>query len=92
MSATVRIPAQLRTLTGGESELTIDGSTVGEVLKGLDAAHAGFGERLFDDQGGLRRFVNVFLDDEDVRFLGGLDTPVADGQTLSIVPAVAGGC
>jgi sulfur-carrier protein len=91
MSATVRIPAQLRTLTGGESELPVDGSTVGEVLKALDAAHSGFAERLFDDAGGLRRFVNVFLDDEDVRFLGGLDTPVADGQTVSIVPAVAGG-
>jgi len=87
----VRIPAQLRTLTGGAGELAIDGSTVGEVLKGLDAAHAGFGERIFDDQGGLRRFVNIFLDEEDVRFLDGLATPVTDGQTISIVPAVAGG-
>jgi molybdopterin converting factor small subunit len=91
MSVTVRIPAQLRTLTGGESELPVDGSTVGEVLKALDAAHTGFAERLFDDAGGLRRFVNVFLDDEDVRFLGGLETPVTEGQTVSIVPAVAGG-
>jgi len=91
MSVTVRIPAQLRTLTGGASEVTVEGSTVGEALKALDAAHAGFAERLFDDAGALRRFVNVFLADEDVRFLGGLDTPVADGQTLSIVPAVAGG-
>ena len=87
----VRIPTQLRTLSGGAGEVTIDGSTVGEVLKGLDAAHPGFGERLFDDSGALRRFVNVFLDDEDVRFLEGLDTPVAEKQTLSIVPAVAGG-
>ena len=87
----VRIPAQLRTLTGGAGELAIDGATVGEVLKGLDAAHAGFAERIFDDQGGLRRFVNVFLDEEDVRFLDGLATPVTDGQTISIVPAVAGG-
>ena len=87
----VRIPAQLRTLTGGAGELAIDGSTVGEVLKGLDAAHAGFAERIFDDQGGLRRFVNVFLVEEDVRFLDGLATPVTDGQTISIVPAVAGG-
>jgi molybdopterin converting factor small subunit len=69
----------------------MEGSTVGEVLKGLDAAHPGFAERIFDDGGGLRRFVNVFLDEEDVRFLEGLDTPVAAGQTLSIVPAVAGG-
>ena len=87
----VRIPAQLRTLTGGAGELVIDGTTVGEVLKGLDAAHAGFAERIFDDEGGLRRFVNVFLDDEDVRFLDGLGTPITPGQTLSIVPAVAGG-
>jgi len=87
----VRIPAQLRTLTGGAGELVIDGSTVGEVLKGLDAAHAGFAERIFDGDGGLRRFVNIFLDEEDVRFLDGLATPVTDGQTISIVPAVAGG-
>ena len=87
----VRVPAQLRTLTGGAGEIDIEGSTVGEVLKGLDAAHAGFAERIFDGDGGLRRFVNVFLDEEDVRFLDGLATPVTDGQTLSIVPAVAGG-
>ncbi|MGO9028629.1 MAG: ubiquitin-like small modifier protein 1 [Acidimicrobiales bacterium] len=91
MSVSIRVPAQLRTLTGGEGEVTVEGSTVGEALKALDAAHAGFTERLFDDSGALRRFVNVFLADEDVRFLGGLDTPVTDGQTLSIVPAVAGG-
>ena len=91
MSVTVRIPAQLRTLTGGAGELALSGSTVVEVLKDLDASHPGFADRLYDETGGLRRFVNVFLDDEDVRFLQGLDTPVADGQTLSIVPAVAGG-
>ena len=91
VSVTVRVPAQLRTLTGGASQVTVDGSTVGEVLKALDGAHPGFGDRLFDEGGSLRRFVNVFLADEDVRFLEGLDTPVADGQTLSIVPAVAGG-
>jgi molybdopterin converting factor small subunit len=91
MSVTVRIPTQLRTLTGGSGQVSVEGSTVGEVLTALDGAHAGFGERLFDDGGDLRRFVNVFLADEDVRFLEGLATPVADGQTLSIVPAVAGG-
>ena len=64
---------------------------MGDVLKALDAAHPGLAERLFDEAGELRRFVNVFLADEDVRFLEGLATPVADGQTLSIVPAVAGG-
>jgi sulfur-carrier protein len=88
---TVRVPAQLRTLTAGAGELEIDGATVGEVLHALDAAHTGFAERLFDEGGGLRRFVNVFVDEEDVRFLDGLDTPLTGGQTLSIVPAVAGG-
>jgi molybdopterin synthase sulfur carrier subunit len=91
MSIKVRIPTQLRTLTGGAGEVSVEGSTVGEVLKALDAAHEGFADRLFDDSGELRRFVNVFLADEDVRFLEGLATPVTDGQTLSIVPAVAGG-
>ena len=91
MSVTVRIPTQLRTLTGGAGEVQVEGASVGEALKALDAAHAGFGERLFDQAGELRRFVNVFLADEDVRFLDGLATPVTDGQTLSVVPAVAGG-
>ena len=91
MSVSVRIPTQLRSLTGSQSEVSLEGSTVGEVLKGLDAAHPGLGERLFDDSGELRRFVNVFVADEDVRFLEGLETPVEPGQTISIVPAVAGG-
>jgi molybdopterin converting factor small subunit len=91
VSVTARIPAQLRTLTGGAGEVVLSGSTVAEVLKDLDASHPGFADRLFDDTGALRRFVNIFLADEDVRFLQGLDTPVAEGQTLSIVPAVAGG-
>jgi molybdopterin converting factor small subunit len=88
---TVRVPTQLRTLTGGAGEVNVEGSTVGEALKALEVAHPGFGERLFDEKGDLRRFVNVFLADEDVRFLDGLSTPVRDGETLSIVPAVAGG-
>ena len=91
MSVTVRVPTQLRTLTGGAGEIPVDGATVGEVLKALDVAHPGFGERLFDDAGSLRRFVNVFLADEDVRFLEGLSTPVSEGQTISVIPAVAGG-
>lgn len=91
MATTVRIPTALRTLTGGASEVAVDGGTVGEILKGLDAAHPGIGERLFDDSGALRRFVNVFVAEEDIRFLDGLSTPVAEGQALSIVPAVAGG-
>jgi molybdopterin synthase sulfur carrier subunit len=91
MTVKVRIPTQLRTLTGGAGEVGVEGTTVGEVLKALDAAHAGFAERLFDETGELRRFVNVFVADEDVRFLEGLATTLAEGQTLSIVPAVAGG-
>jgi sulfur-carrier protein len=89
--ATVRVPTQLRTLSGGDAEITVEGSTVGEVLTALEATHPGFRERLFDDGGQLRRFVNVFVADEDVRFLQGLDTRVDAGQTVSIIPAVAGG-
>ena len=91
MPVTLRIPTQLRPLAGGASEVAVDGSTVGEALAALEVAHPGFGERLFDDAGGLRRFVNVFVADEDIRFLDGVKTPVGDGTVVSIVPAVAGG-
>lgn len=91
MAVTVRIPTALRTLTSGVAEVSAEGGTVAEVLKHLDAAHPGFAERMFDDAGKLRRFVNVFVADEDVRFLKGLDTSVADGEVVSIIPAVAGG-
>jgi molybdopterin converting factor small subunit len=91
MPVTVRIPTQLRTLAGGNATVPVTGSTVSEVLKELEAAHPGFQDRLFDESGRLRRFVNVFVAEEDIRFLDGLDTPVADGTTVSIVPAVAGG-
>lgn len=91
MSVTVRVPTTLRTLTGGAAEVQIEGAKVAEVLDNLEGAHPGFKSRLLDDAGELRRFVNLFVADEDVRFLEGLDTPVADGQTLSIIPAVAGG-
>ena len=89
--ATVRIPTQLRTLSGGAAEVSVEGATVGEVLAALETAYPGFAARLFDDAGGLRRFVNVFVADEDVRFADGLDTKVEAGQTVSIIPAVAGG-
>jgi len=91
MAVRVRVPTQLRTLSGGASEVMVEGATVGEVLAALEAAHPGFQTRLFDDDGQLRRFVNVFVADEDVRFLDGLGTPVDDGKTVSIIPAVAGG-
>ncbi len=91
MSVTVRIPTQLRELSGGDAEATAEGGSLATVLEGLESAHPGFRERLFDDQGELRRFVNVFVDDEDIRFLDGVNTEVKDGATVSIVPAVAGG-
>lgn len=91
MSVTVRIPTTLRPLAGGSSEVEVEGGTVGDVLKSLDAAHPGFSDRLLDDEGGLRKFVNIFVADDDVRFLDGLGTPVPDGETVAIIPAVAGG-
>lgn len=91
MAAKVRIPTTLRSLAGGSSEVEVEGTTVGEVLKNLDAAHPGFADRLLDEEGGLRRFVNVFVADDDVRFLDGMGTPVPDGETVAIIPAVAGG-
>jgi MoaD family protein len=90
MAVTVRVPTTLRTLTGGKSQVDVDGETVGEVIHALEAQHPGFADRLLED-GALRRFVNVFVADDDVRFLEGLDTKVPDGETVSIVPAVAGG-
>jgi sulfur-carrier protein len=91
MSVIVRIPTQLRELSGGAAEVSADPGTVSHVLEQLEGAHPGFGERLFDDGGELRRFVNVFVADEDIRFLDGVDTAVQDGEVVSIVPAVAGG-
>ncbi|MGB3412363.1 MAG: ubiquitin-like small modifier protein 1 [Microthrixaceae bacterium] len=91
MSVSIRIPTTLRTLTGGSSQVEVDGATVAEVLESLEASHPGFKERLFDEDGSLRRFVNVFVADDDVRYLDGVNTPVPDGETVSIIPAVAGG-
>jgi len=91
MSVTIRIPTTLRTLTAGASQVAVEGATVGEVLAALDSAHPGFAERLFDEDGTLRRFVNVFVSDDDVRYLDGVGTAVPDGETVSIIPAVAGG-
>ena len=91
MAVTVRVPTTLRTLTAGSSEVAVDGATVRDVLDSLESAHPGFKTRLLDDEGNLRRFVNVFVADDDVRFLDGLGTPVADGDTVAIIPAVAGG-
>jgi MoaD family protein len=91
MSVLVKIPTQLRAAAGGEAETQVDGSTVQEVLDGLFARHDELRARLYDDDGGLRRFVNVYVAGEDIRFLDGLKTPIADGAELTILPAVAGG-
>jgi molybdopterin synthase sulfur carrier subunit len=91
MSVSVRIPTTLRTLTAGQSEVSLEGSNVRDVLASLDRVHPGFADRLLDDGGNLRRFVNVFVADDDIRFLEGLDTPVPEGSEVSIIPAVAGG-
>ena len=92
MSVTVRVPTILRPLTGGQSEVSVDGApTLVELLDKLDAEHPGIRGRVLDDEGKLRRFVNVYVGEEDVRFAGGLQTPTPDGATVSIIPAVAGG-
>ncbi|MEI6360795.1 MAG: MoaD/ThiS family protein [Actinomycetes bacterium] len=90
MAVEVRVPTILRTYTGGEKAVSAEGETLAAVIKDLDASHPGIAERIVDDNG-LRRFVNVYLNDEDVRFLDGLDTPVADNDSITILPAVAGG-
>ncbi len=91
MTVTVRIPTPLRKLTGGADEVSIEGATIGAMIDNLEAAHAGLKERLCDENGEIRRFVNVYLNDEDVRFLNGRDTELKDGDEISIVPAIAGG-
>ena len=88
---TVKIPPVLRAQTGGEAELETPGSTVGEVLRSLAEAHPGTTAQLFADGGDLNRYVNVYLNDEDARVLDGLDTAVADSDTVVILPAMAGG-
>jgi MoaD family protein len=90
MSVEVRVPTILRTYTGGEKLVTAEGASLRELIDNLDANYSGMGERLVDESG-LRRFVNVYLNDEDVRFLDGLDTELSDGDSVTILPAVAGG-
>jgi len=90
MAIDVRIPTILRTHTGGEKSVEGSGETLDELFADIDGRHSGLRARVVDEKG-LRRFVNVYLNDEDVRFLGGLSTPVKDGDTVTILPAVAGG-
>lgn len=91
-SVSVRVPTILRTYTGGESEVTATGATLGEVLADLDATYPGIRARILDEDGKLRRFVNVYVDNDDVRFLDNLATPTPGGTQISVIPAVAGGC
>ena len=90
MTVTVKIPAQLRGVTGGEGEIEVEGSTVGEALDAVYGQHAELRQRITED-GGLRRFVNVYVSGEDIRFKDGLDTALDDGDEVTILPAVAGG-
>jgi sulfur-carrier protein len=92
MSVSVRIPTILRTYTNGESEVSADGGTLSEVLESLDTAYPGIKGRILDEQGAIRRFVNVYVGNDDVRFLDALDTSTPEGTQVSVIPAVAGGC
>jgi len=91
MSISVKIPTILRTYTGGTGDVTVSGGTLQDALTDLDAQYPGIGARVLDDEGRLRRFVNVYVNDDDVRFLEDLQTPTPDGSSISIIPAVAGG-
>ena len=91
MSVKVRIPSPLRSYTGGSDVVEADGATIGDVLNGLKSKAAGIETRLFKGPNQLNRFVNVYLNEEDIRFLKNLDTPVKSGDEISIVPAIAGG-
>ncbi len=89
--ATVRIPTSLRSFTRNQEEVRVTGATVGEVLRNLEKQHPGIGARLLDEKGAVRRYVNIFHNDEDIRFLSELDTPVTEADRLTIIPAIAGG-
>ena len=91
MSVSVRIPTILRTYTGGQAEVPAEDGTLSEVIESLEKNHPGIAARVLDDTGKLRRFVNVYVNDDDVRFAEGLQTPTPDGTGVSIIPAVAGG-
>jgi molybdopterin converting factor small subunit len=89
--ATVRIPTSLRSFTRSQDEVRIPGATVGEVLRNLEKQHPGIGARLLDERGAVRRYVNIFHNDEDIRFMLELDTPVTEADRITIIPAIAGG-
>lgn len=91
MPVIVRVPTPLRSFTNGSEEVSIDGNTIQDVVDNLESSHSGIKERLCDENGKIRRFLNVYVNDEDIRFMQNQDTAVKDGDTVSIVPAIAGG-
>jgi len=91
MAVTIKLPTILRKFAGNEARVSAEGATLAEVLKDLESRYPGITKNVIADDGGLHRFINVYVNDEDVRYLGALETPVADGDTVSILPAVAGG-
>ena len=91
MSIEVRVPTVLRKHTGGEKKVTGDGATLRELVSDLDSRNDGLGAALVGEDGAVHRFINIYVNDEDVRYLGGIETPLQDGDTVSILPAVAGG-
>jgi molybdopterin synthase sulfur carrier subunit len=92
MAIMVRIPSPLRKLTGGQSEIEAKADSIGNLISALDASYPGMKDRLCDETGAVRRFVNIYVNEEDIRFLTHQDTPLKDGDQVSIVPAIAGGC
>lgn len=91
MPVSVRIPTPLRTLTKGADEVKVDGNNIKDIIENLEANYRGIKERICDEKGQIRRFINFYLNDEDIRFMDNLNTPVKDGDNISIVPAIAGG-
>lgn len=91
MSVQVRVPTPLRRLTNGQEEINGEGGTVGELIDDLENSYSGFKERICDDTGRVRRFVNIYINDEDIRFMDNLETSVKEGDLITIVPAIAGG-
>lgn len=87
----VRVPTPLRPMTGGKSEIEMEGNSIAQLIENLGAAHPGLKERLYDEKGEVRRFINIYVNEEDIRFLTGKDTPLKDGDEVSIIPAIAGG-
>ncbi len=92
MAITVHIPTPLRKLTANAAEVSVEASSVADLVESLEAAHAGIKEKLLDDAGEIRRYVNLYVNDEDIRFLDGKETALSEGDSVTIVPAIAGGC